>query len=152
MADFITTVSRKYSQEIQTAEYGFGLEGVLRARGSTDRRNSQCRRLRLVESRDRSSTLRRNIRRDDLSGKAKCKADLLKEFGLAQDTQLPVVGIVSRFAAQKGFDLIQQVADRLALRRLDPGRARHRRSRIRRHVPPAEQTVSAEVRGEDRLR
>ncbi len=53
---------------------------------------------------------------DDLSGKAVCKADLLKEFGLATETQLPVVGIVSRFAAQKGFDLIQQVADRLARR------------------------------------
>jgi starch synthase len=43
-----------------------------------------------------------------------CKRDLLKEFGLAPDTQLPVLGIVSRFAGQKGFDLIQYVADRMA--------------------------------------
>ncbi len=54
----------------------------------------------------------------DLTGKAKCKADLLKEFGLAHDTQLPVVGMVSRFVQQKGFDLIEQVADRLALEEL----------------------------------
>jgi starch synthase len=51
---------------------------------------------------------------DDFRGKVACKKDLLKEFGLPNDTQLPVVGIVSRFAAQKGFDLILQVADRLA--------------------------------------
>ncbi len=53
MADYITTVSRKYSQEIQTAEYGFGLEGVLRARSGTVSRHSQCRELSGVESRDR---------------------------------------------------------------------------------------------------
>ena len=52
MADFITTVSKKYSQEIQTAEYGFGLEGVLRARGSTITGILERRRLRLLESRD----------------------------------------------------------------------------------------------------
>ncbi len=55
-----------------------------------------------------------NYSADDPSGKAKCKQDLLKEFGLATETQLPVVGIVSRFAGQKGFDLIQHVADRMA--------------------------------------
>ena len=55
-----------------------------------------------------------NYSADDPSGKAMCKQDLLKEFGLAPETQLPVVGIVSRFAGQKGFDLIQYVGDRMA--------------------------------------
>ncbi len=114
MADFITTVSRKYSQEIQTAEYGFGLEGVLRARGSTIAGI-----LNAVDyvawDPETDHFIAAHYSADDLKGKALCKADLLKEFGLAQNTQLPVVGIVSRFASQKGFDLIQQVADRLAL-------------------------------------
>jgi starch synthase len=114
MADFITTVSKKYSQEIQTAEYGFGLEGVLRARGSTI--SGILNAVDYVSWNPQADQyVAAPYSADDLSGKAVCKADLLKEFGLAQDTQLPVVGIVSRFAAQKGFDLIQQVADRLAL-------------------------------------
>ena len=51
----------------------------------------------------------------DLSGKAKCKQDLLAEFGITNvATKLPVIGIVSRFAGQKGFDLIAQIMDRLA--------------------------------------
>ena len=51
----------------------------------------------------------------DLSGKAKCKQDLLAAFGIAKaDPRLPVIGIVSRFAAQKGFDLIAQIMERLA--------------------------------------
>ena len=58
--------------------------------------------------------LEANYSASDLRGKAACKRALLKEFGLSEDTQLPVVGIVSRFAGQKGFDLIQQVSDRMA--------------------------------------
>jgi starch synthase len=51
-----------------------------------------------------------------LSGKQECKRDLLASFGLQNaDSNLPVIGIVSRFAAQKGFDLIGQILDRLAL-------------------------------------
>lgn len=114
MADFITTVSRKYSQEIQTAEYGFGLEGVLRARSGTLAG--------ILNAVDYVSWnpagdkyIAAHYSADDLRGKAVCKADLLREFGLAEDTQLPLVGIVSRFAAQKGFDLMQQVADRMVL-------------------------------------
>jgi starch synthase len=114
MADFITTVSRRYSQEIQTAEYGFGLEGVLRARG-----NTIAGILNAVDyeswNPEADSFIAKKYSAQDLSGKAACKVDLLKEFGLAVDTRLPVVGIVSRFVQQKGFDLIHQVADRLAM-------------------------------------
>jgi starch synthase len=112
-ADYITTVSRKYAQEIQTAEYGFGLEGVLRARSGTIAGI-----LNGVDYREWSPETDRSIAAnyslESLAGKSLCKQDLLKEFGIAEDTQLPVLGIVSRFAGQKGFDLIQQVADRLA--------------------------------------
>jgi starch synthase len=113
-SDFITTVSRKYSQEIQTTEFGFGLEGVLRDRASTvtgilngvdyDEWSPQA---------DKFTAARYSPQ--DLSGKAKCKQDLLAAFGITNpDLKLPVIGIVSRFAAQKGFDLIAQIMDRLA--------------------------------------
>jgi starch synthase len=113
-SDYITTVSRKYSQEIQTAEYGFGLEGVLHDRASTvsgilngvdyDEWSPQTDKFAVAK-----------FSPQDLAGKAKCKQDLLAAFGMAAaDAKLPVIGIVSRFAAQKGFDLISQIADRLA--------------------------------------
>ncbi|MBZ5568839.1 MAG: glycogen synthase GlgA [Acidobacteriia bacterium] len=113
-SDFITTVSKKYSQEIQTAEYGFGLEGVLRARSGSvtgilngvdyNEWNPQT-----------DKFIAAHYSPTDLSGRAKCRQDLLAEFGVTNaDPELPVIGIVSRFAAQKGFDLIAQVADRLA--------------------------------------
>jgi starch synthase len=113
-SDFVTTVSRKYSQEIQTAEHGFGLEGVLRNRAATvtgilngvdyEEWSPQT---------DRFTAARYSPQ--DLSGKARCKQDLLSAFRVANgDAKLPVIGIVSRFAAQKGFDLISQVMDRLS--------------------------------------
>jgi len=113
-SDFITTVSKKYSQEIQTAEYGFGLEGVLKARAATVSGI-----LNGVDYNEWSPETDKFIvahySPNDLSGKAKCKQDLLREFGVVNaDPKLPVIGIISRFAAQKGFDLISQVADRLA--------------------------------------
>jgi starch synthase len=113
-ADFITTVSKKYSQEIQTSEYGFGLEGVLRSRASTVTGI-----LNGVDynewSPEKDKFTKAKYSPEDLSGKAACKQDLLAEFGVSSaNPDLPVIGIVSRFAAQKGFDLIAQVADRLA--------------------------------------
>src|ERR1700732_47527 len=113
-SDYVTTVSRKYSQEIQTAEYGFGLEGVLRDRAATVTGI-----LNGVDYEEWSPEADRFIvakySRQDLSGKAKCKQDLLTAFGVSgADPRLPVIGIVSRFAAQKGFDLIAQIMDRLA--------------------------------------
>lgn len=113
-ADFVTTVSRKYSQEIQTTEFGFGLEGVLRNRTSTVSG--------IVNgvdyeqwSPEKDKFIVAQYSSDDLSGKLKCKEDLLAAFGISKaDLKTPVIGIVSRFAAQKGFDLIGQIMDRLA--------------------------------------
>ena len=112
-SDFITTVSRKYAQEIQTAEYGFGLEGVLRSRSSNlagilngvdyDEWNPAT---------DRCIAARYSA--DSLEGKQECRRDLLRRFALDPESTAPVIGIVSRFAAQKGFDLIALAADRLA--------------------------------------
>src|SRR5271168_1159441 len=113
-SDFITTVSRKYSQEIQTAEYGFGLEGVLRDRNAT-----VAGILNGVDYDDWSPQADKftaaKYSPQDVAGKAACKQDLLTTFGVKKaDAKTPVIGIVSRFAAQKGFDLIAQIMDRLA--------------------------------------
>jgi starch synthase len=112
-ADFVTTVSRRYSQEIQTTEFGFGLDGVLRDRSSTV--------MGIVNGVDyevwnpkTDKFIAAQYSSEDLSGKMKCKQDLLTAFGVTDaNPRLPVIGIVSRFAAQKGFDLIAQVIDRL---------------------------------------
>jgi len=113
-SDFITTVSKKYSQEIQTTEFGFGLEGVLRTRSSTVTGI-----LNGVDydewSPESDKFIVARYSPQDLSGKIKCKQDLIAAFGITKaDPRLPVIGIVSRFAAQKGFDLIAQIMERLA--------------------------------------
>jgi starch synthase len=113
-SDFITTVSKKYSQEIQTTEFGFGLEGVLRTRSSTVTGI-----LNGVDydewSPEADKFIKAHYSPRDLAGKGECKRDLLDSFGMAKaDVKLPVIGIVSRFAAQKGFDLIAQIMERLA--------------------------------------
>src|SRR5450755_1408634 len=113
-SDFVTTVSKKYSQEIQTTEFGFGLEGVLRTRSSTVTGI-----LNGVDydewSPETDTFIDARYSPQDLSGKAQCKKDLLATFGMTTaDMRLPVIGIVSRFAAQKGFDLITQIMERLA--------------------------------------
>jgi starch synthase len=113
-ADFVTTVSRKYSHEIQTAEFGFGLDGVLR-----DRSTTVTGILNGVDydewSPEKDRFIAARYSAQDLSGKLQCKRDLLASFGVNDaDEKLPVIGIISRFAAQKGFDLISQIMERLA--------------------------------------
>jgi starch synthase len=112
-SDFITTVSRKYAQEIQTVEYGFGLEGVLRSRAA-----SVAGILNGVDYEEWNPAtdcyIEANFTPEALEGKEECRRDLLRAFGLGAESKAPVIGIVSRFAAQKGFDLIALAADRLA--------------------------------------
>lgn len=112
-SDYLTTVSRKYAQEIQTPEFGFGLEGVVRTRSK-----------RLVGilngvdysawSPDRDTLIPMKYSAKNLAGKRICKEALLDEFKLLKDNpNRPVLGIVSRFADQKGFDLIAQIVGEL---------------------------------------
>jgi starch synthase len=112
-SDYITTVSRKYGLEIQTPEYGFGLDGVLRARSGTV--TGILNGVDYSEwSPEQDKMIVRQYSAQQLEGKIECKYDLLRLFGLDAGTQLPVIGIVSRFVAQKGFDLIAEIADDLA--------------------------------------
>ena len=109
-AHALGTVSPNYAKEIQTPEFGFGLDGLLRAR-SADLHGI----LNGVDYSVWSPATDRQIPErydyDDLSGKRVCKEALLREFHLSMEhVERPVIGIVSRFADQKGFDLIAQVA------------------------------------------
>jgi len=109
-SDYLTTVSQKYAQEIQTSEYGFGLDGVARSRAD-----------RLVGilngvdygawSPEKDPLIPMKYSAKNLAGKRVCKQALLEEFQLLRDDlNRPVLGIVSRFVDQKGFDLIAQIA------------------------------------------
>lgn len=115
-SDAVTTVSPTYAEEIQRPEYGFGLDGVMRARRAalSGILNGVD-----VEAWDpaRDTHLPRPFSAKALAGKAAAKAALLDAFGLPggdEGMARPLVGIVSRLVDQKGFDLVAQVADSLA--------------------------------------
>jgi starch synthase len=109
-ADYLTTVSPKYAEEIQTPEYGFGLEGVVRSRA--DRLTGILNGVDYsVWSPDRDPLIPMKYSSKNLAGKRVCKEALLDEYQLHKDNlNRPVLGMVSRFADQKGFDLIAQIA------------------------------------------
>jgi starch synthase len=112
-ADYLTTVSRRYSKEIQTPEYGWGLDGVIR-----DRSERLMGILNGVDyaiwSPETDTLIAENYSARNLDGKKVCKKDLLASFRLPEENlDRPVIGIVSRFADQKGFDLISQVSGEL---------------------------------------
>ena len=114
-ATFVTTVSRRYADEIQMPEFGFGFDGILRAR-SADL-------VGILNGIDvagwdpaRDPFLPAPFSAEDLSGKAAAKRALLARFGLPADEAAlarPLVGMISRMVDQKGFDLIESVAGEL---------------------------------------
>ena len=112
-ADAVTTVSRKYMEEIQTPEFGVRSRGRPAGPPARPLRHPQRRGLRRLVARPRTLLSRRNTIRAELSGKKACKADLQKEFGLPVEDGTPIIGIISRLAEQKGFDLITAVMDDL---------------------------------------
>ena len=116
-ADAITTVSPTYAEEINTAEQGLGLEGVFQERADSlvGIMNGADYTVWNPET-DRFIAARFGSNR--LSGKKVCKADLQRSFQLAPDPEVPVIGMVSRLAQQKGFDLLQEALDELLSRNL----------------------------------
>jgi starch synthase len=105
-ADRLTTVSPTYAREIQTPAFGWGLDGLLRARASVlsgilngvDPK---------IWSPDHDPLLPRGYTVDDASaGKAAAKTALERRFGLAEQADTPLFGAVTRLTAQKGFDLV----------------------------------------------
>jgi len=113
MADALNTVSPTYAREIQTPEYGFGLDGALRART-----NVLSGILNGVDYREWSPDvdplIPANYSADDLRGKRVCKQRLVEEFALpAEAMDHPVAGIVARFTRQKGADILEDAIDEI---------------------------------------
>ena len=101
-SDFVTTVSRKFREEALSPQGGFGLDGLLR--GMSDVFEG------IVNGADTAEWNPQSDRyipafysKDDLSGKKACKAFLQKTFGLKEEPDVPVIGIICRLVEQKGI-------------------------------------------------
>jgi starch synthase len=104
-AELVNTVSPTYALEIQGPEHGFGFDGVVRSRGG-----DVAGILNGVDYDEWDPRADRHLARtysaEDLSGKAACKADLLRSYGLPEFPDLPLLGVTSRLVWQKGFDIV----------------------------------------------
>lgn len=112
-SDLVVTVSPTYAREIQTPEFGHGLDGVLR-----DRAADLTGILNGIDSNEWNPSLDKHLPAQyDINsldiGKAECKRALQQRVGLPQRAEIPLFGLVSRMSWQKGFDLIGACADRL---------------------------------------
>ncbi len=111
-ADLLTTVSRRYSQEIQTPDQGFGLDGVLR-----ERQGDLFGILNGIDPEEWNPAgdphIVAHYTVDDLSGKARCKADLQRRLKLPVRATVPLLAVISRLAGQKGLDLLRGILDTL---------------------------------------
>jgi len=109
-ADIISTVSPTYAREIQTPEFGCKLEGILQKRS-----NHLFGVLNGVDydvwNPETDKFLAANYGPENLAGKAVCKADLLAQYSLPRIQGAPLLGVVSRLADQKGFDILVPIID-----------------------------------------
>lgn len=107
-ADLITTVSPTYAREIQTPEFGYGLNGLL-----YERKSSLSGILNGIDYNQwdpaKDKELKCNFSASRLDGKYKDKLALQKKAGLKQKADIPLIGVVSRLADQKGLDLVSLI-------------------------------------------
>jgi starch synthase len=112
-ADQLTTVSPTYAKEIQTAEFGYGLEGVLK--------DQAAKMVGILNGADYTQWnpaddphLTAHYTPDDLKGKKACKEDLVRRCGLSPDlVDKPLLGMISRLAGQKGVDILSEVVEKV---------------------------------------
>ncbi len=116
-ADVVNAVSKRYAQEIQTPEFGAGMDGLLKAR------NADKRLYGIVNGVDYSvfdpatdPHLAQHFDVVSLDARALDKADLQKKVGLPVREDVPVLGLISRLVDQKGFDILSAILDRLFAR------------------------------------
>ena len=136
-ADILNTVSRTYAEEILKPEYGYGLDGVLRTREADlygvingidydewDPGNDQM--------------IAAQYRPENLSGKAKCKKEVIAEFFPKSNTthveRIPVLGMVGRLVEHKGMDALMRALPEACSRRRLFSRTSSTRSAPRRSV------------------
>ncbi|MEH6451550.1 MAG: glycogen synthase GlgA [Psychromonas sp.] len=114
-SDMVSTVSPTYAEEILSPEYGFGLEHPLQHRAVQGKLRGILNGIDVLEwNPETDKLLPYNFSQNDLSGKVLCKAELQKEFGLDVRPDVPLYGIVSRLALQKGLDVfIESVEEML---------------------------------------
>ncbi|RMF88663.1 MAG: glycogen synthase GlgA [Planctomycetota bacterium] len=110
-ADAITTVSPRYAQEIQTPEFGYGLEGILR-----ERRDDLFGILNGVDyeiwNPDVDKLIAVNYGPENVRwGKPQCKRALQEAVGLPCHERVPLIGMIGRLAEQKGFDLVADLLE-----------------------------------------
>jgi starch synthase len=111
-ADLVSTVSERYAEEIQTPEFGFGMDGVLR-----HRRQDLFGVLNGIDyaiwNPKKDSQLAANYDPENLKGKALCKRALEEENNFRHEPKTALVGMISRLADQKGFDILVDGIDRV---------------------------------------
>jgi starch synthase len=112
-SDAVNTVSPTYAREIQTPAYGFGMDGLLRLHSK--KLSGILNGVDYEEWNPETGPFQvAHYSAGDLSGKLASKIALLAEVGLPPNTARPLIAIVSRFADQKGFDLVDGIAAWLA--------------------------------------
>jgi starch synthase len=111
-ADALSTVSPTYAKEIQTSEYGYRLEGVLRKR-----RKDLFGILNGIDTEEwdpsHDPDIASSYNAKTLQGKEKCKAALQTEIGLLNQREVPLLAMISRLSEQKGIDLIVSIFNKM---------------------------------------
>lgn len=110
-SDIVNTVSPNYAQEIQTEEYGCGLEGLSRYLAENDRLFGVLNGLDYdVWNPKTDPRIFANYSAESLDCKQACREELMRELGLEPIEGAPLIGMISRISSQKGFDLLLSAA------------------------------------------